>query len=289
MCCGLIDAFGTEEQKKKFLPSLTSMEKFSSYCLTEPGSGSDSAALMTKAVKTSDGSHYIVNGTKAFISGGGESDVYLIMTRTGEPGPKGISCLLIEKDTPGLSFGKKEKKLGWNSQPTRAVILEDCKVPISNLVGKEGEGFKIAMKALDGGRINIASCSLGGAQRCLELGRDYLKQRKQFGQPLANFQAVQFKLADLSTQLYGARLMVRNAASLLDSGDAQASTYCAMAKLAACDAAFDISDQILQLHGGYGYLKDFPVERFLRDLRVHRILEGTDAVMRMIISRALLK
>eukprot|EP01114_Cavostelium_apophysatum_P001889 TRINITY_DN1165_c0_g1_i2.p2 TRINITY_DN1165_c0_g1~~TRINITY_DN1165_c0_g1_i2.p2 ORF type:complete len:422 (-),score=98.51 TRINITY_DN1165_c0_g1_i2:13-1278(-) len=287
MCCGLIDTFGNEDQRKKFLPKLTSMQSFASYCLTEPGSGSDAAALVTKAVKKGD--HYVLNGSKAFISGGGDSDVYMIMVRTGDNSPAGISCLLVEKGTPGLSFGKKEKKLGWNTQPTRAVIMEDCKVPAANLIGKEGDGFKIAMKALDGGRVNIAACSLGAAQQCIDFTKDYTKGRKQFGKPLASFQAVQFKLADMATQVYSSRLMVRHAASMIDEKNPATSSYCAMAKLFTCDAAYKVCDDALQLHGGYGYLKDYPIERYLRDVRVHRILEGTDAVMRIITSRTLLK
>jgi len=287
MCCGLIDTFGSQEQRQKYLPSLTSMKHFASYCLTEPGSGSDSAALLTKATK--DGEYYRLNGSKAFISGGGESDIYLIMVRTGDSSPKGISCILVEKGTSGLSFGKKEKKLGWNSQPTRAVILEDCKVPVKNLIGKEGEGFKIAMKALDGGRVNIASCSLGGAQKCLDIAVNYTKGRKQFGQAISNFQSIQFKLADMATSLTTSRLMVRQAAQALDTQDPAATTLCAMAKLYTCDVAFNVCDQALQMHGGYGYLKDYPIERYLRDVRVHRILEGSDAVMRIIIARNLLK
>jgi len=285
MCCGIIDSFGNDHQRKTYLPRLCSMELFASYCLTEPGSGSDSAALITKAVKQGD--HYVLNGSKAFISGG--ADVCLVMARTGDATPKGISCILVEKNTPGLSLGKKEHKLGWNSQPTHAVILEDCKVPVSNLIGKEGEGFKIAMKALDGGRVNIAACSLGAAQRCTDIAKDYAKQRKQFGQPLASFQNIQFQLADMCTSIQASRLMTRNAASLLDSKHPSATVSCAMAKLFTCDAAFKVCDTALQIHGGYGYLKDFPVERFLRDVRVHRILEGTDAVMRIIISRNALK
>lgn len=287
MCAGLIDRFGTEAQRKQFLPSLVSMERLGSYCLTEPNSGSDAASLSTKAEKR--GEEYVLNGSKAFISGGGDSDVYLVMVRTGAPGPKGISCVLVEKGTPGLSFGKKEEKLGWNSQPTRAVIFEDCKIPVSNRIGAEGQGFSIAMAALDGGRVNIGACSLGGAHACLSLARDHLKVRKQFGQPLASFQALQFKLADMATKLYSSRLMIRNAASMLDNKEEGASVYAAMAKLHAADSCFQIADDALQMHGGYGYLKDYPVERYLRDLRVHRILEGTDAVMRMIVSRSLLK
>eukprot|EP01113_Clastostelium_recurvatum_P034291 TRINITY_DN4633_c0_g1_i2.p1 TRINITY_DN4633_c0_g1~~TRINITY_DN4633_c0_g1_i2.p1 ORF type:complete len:494 (+),score=91.60 TRINITY_DN4633_c0_g1_i2:897-2378(+) len=287
MCAALIDRFGTEEQRQHFLPQLVTAERLASYCLTEPGSGSDAASLQTRAVKQGD--HYVLNGSKAFISGAGESEVYLIMARTGGPGPKGISCILVEKGTPGLSFGKKEHKLGWNSQPTRAVVMEDCKVPISNLIGKEGEGFSIAMKALDGGRINIAACSLGGAHQCLVTARDYIKVRKQFGQPLSQFQALQFQLADMATSLYGSRLMVRDAAQKLDENHPQATVLAAMAKLRATDQCWDICDAALQMHGGYGYLKEYPIERFLRDVRVHRILEGSDAVMRLIIARSLLK
>jgi len=287
MCAGLIDNYGNEEQRQKYLPSLVTMEKVASYCLTEPGSGSDAASLSTKAVK--DGDHYILNGSKAFISGGGDSEVYLVMVRTGAPGPKGISCILVEKDTPGLSFGKKEEKLGWNSQPTRALIFEDCRVPCANLIGKEGQGFSIAMNALNGGRINIGACSLGGAQAALVAARDHVKVRKQFGQSISNFQAIQFKLADLATQLYASRLMIRSAAQMLDEKDPQAHVYIAMAKLFTCDQAFKICDEALQLHGGYGYLKDYPVERYLRDTRVHRILEGSDAVMRLLTSREMLK
>eukprot|EP01132_Coremiostelium_polycephalum_P006059 gene6059-7547_t len=287
MCAGLIDQYGTEEQRQKYLPSLVKMEKVASYCLTEPGSGSDAASLSTRAVR--DGDHYVLNGSKAFISGGGESEVYMVMVRTGDKGAKGISCILVEKDTPGLSFGKKEEKLGWNTQPTRAVIFEDCRVPVSNLIGKEGQGFNIAMNALNGGRINIGACSLGGAQASLVAARDHLKVRKQFGQTLSNFQSIQFKLADMATQLHASRLMIRSAAKMLDDKDPSASVYIAMAKLFACDNCFQVCDEALQLHGGYGYLKDYPVERYLRDTRVHRILEGSDAVMRLITSREMLK
>lgn len=287
MCAGLVDKFGNEEQRKRFLPSLVTMEKLASYCLTEPGSGSDAASLSTKAVRKGD--DYVLNGSKAFISGGGDSDVYLVMVRTGGPGPKGISCVLVEKGTPGLSFGKKEQKLGWNSQPTRAVIFEDCKIPVANRIGAEGQGFSIAMAALDGGRVNIGACSLGGAHACISYARDHLKVRKQFGVPLSSFQYQQFKLADMSTKLFASRLMIRQAAGMLDANEEGASTYAAMVKLFTCDSCFNIADEALQMHGGYGYLKDYPVERFLRDLRVHRILEGTDSVMRLIISRSLLK
>eukprot|EP01117_Protostelium_nocturnum_P000409 TRINITY_DN10474_c0_g1_i1.p1 TRINITY_DN10474_c0_g1~~TRINITY_DN10474_c0_g1_i1.p1 ORF type:complete len:434 (+),score=180.04 TRINITY_DN10474_c0_g1_i1:69-1370(+) len=287
MCCGLIDKFGTEAQRKKYLPALASMDKFASYCLTEPGSGSDAASLSTKAVKKGD--KYILNGSKAFISGGGSSDVYMVMVRTGDNTPAGISCLLVEKGAKGLSFGAKEKKMGWNSQPTRALIFEDCEVPVENLIGNEGDGFKIAMKALDGGRVNIAACSLGAAQRCTDIAREYINGRKQFGKPLSAFQSLQFQVADMAKEVYASRLMVRNAALLLDNADPFATSACAMAKLYTCDSAFKVVDNALQMHGGYGYLKDYPVERFLRDVRVHRILEGSDAVMRIIISRNALK
>ncbi|PRP87155.1 acyl-CoA dehydrogenase [Planoprotostelium fungivorum] len=287
MCAGLIDQYGTQAQREEFLPKLTTMEHLASYCLTEPGSGSDAASLTTKAVKKGD--KYILNGSKAFISGGGSSDIYMVMVRTGDNTPAGISCLLVEKGAPGLSFGGKEKKMGWNSQPTRAVIFEDCEVPVKNLIGKEGDGFKIAMKALDGGRVNIAACSLGAAQRCTDISKEYIKGRKQFGKPLASNQSLQFQLADMSKEVYASRLMVRNAAQLLDAKDPFASAACAMAKLYTCDSAYKVVDDALQMHGGYGYLKDYPVERFLRDVRVHRILEGSDAVMRIIISRSALK
>eukprot|EP01119_Soliformovum_irregulare_P008372 TRINITY_DN21497_c0_g1_i1.p1 TRINITY_DN21497_c0_g1~~TRINITY_DN21497_c0_g1_i1.p1 ORF type:complete len:421 (+),score=110.31 TRINITY_DN21497_c0_g1_i1:30-1292(+) len=287
MCCGVIDRHASEHLRQKYLPSLTAMDTFASYCLTEPGSGSDAAALLTKATKSGD--HYILNGSKAFISGGGDSDVYIVMVRTGDNSPKGISCVLVEKGTPGLSFGGKEKKLGWNSQPTRAVIFEDCKIPKENLIATEGFGFNIAMEALDGGRVNIAACSLGAAQRCVDLTTEYIKGRKQFGKPLADQQSLQFKLADMATDVFASRLMVRNAATLLDAKDPGATLACAMAKLKTCDLAFKVCDDALQMHGGYGYLKDYPIQRFMRDVRVHRILEGTDAVMRMIVSRAMLK
>ncbi len=262
------------------------MAHLSSYCLTEPGSGSDAAALATRAVR--DGDDYVLNGAKAFISGGGISDIYVVMVRTGGQGPKGISCLVVEKETPGLSFGKKERKLGWNSQPTAMVIFEDCRVPVANRIGAEGDGFKIAMMGLDGGRLNIAACSLGGARACLEAARAYLLERRQFGRPLAEFQALQFKLADMATELDAARLMVWRGAASLDRSDPQAVMHCAMAKRFATDAGFHICNEALQLFGGYGYLKDFPIERYLRDLRVHQILEGTNEIMRVIIARHLL-
>ncbi|XP_072885697.1 isobutyryl-CoA dehydrogenase, mitochondrial [Hemitrygon akajei] len=285
MCAWMIDKFGNEEQRHKHCPPLCRMESFASYCLTEPGSGSDAASLITTARR--EGDHYILNGSKAFISGGGDADLYVLMCRTGDRGPKGISCLLVEKGTPGLSFGKKEKKVGWNSQPTRAVIFDDCVVPVTNLVGREGDGFSIAMNGLNGGRINIASCSLGAAYASIVLARDHLKVRKQFGEPLANSQYLQFKLAEMATGLVAARLMVRNAAAALEEGRQDAVALCAMAKLFATDECFTICNQALQMHGGYGYLKDYAVQQFVRDIRVHQILEGTNEVMRMLISRNL--
>ena len=287
MAAWMIDRFGSRDQRARFLPKLMSMEHFASYCLTEPGSGSDAAALQTAARR--DGDDYILNGTKAFISGGGSSDIYVAMVRTGERGPKGISCLVIEKGTKGLAFGKKEEKLGWHSQPTAAVIFEDCRVPVANRLGKEGEGFSIAMMGLDGGRLNIGACSLGGARASFEAARNYMLERRQFGRRLADFQALQFKLADMASELEAARLLLWRAASSLDKGDPQATLHCAMAKRLATDAGFHVTNEALQLHGGYGYLKDFPVERYLRDLRVHQILEGTNEIMRVIIARHLLR
>lgn len=287
MVAAMIDRYGSEEIKKKFLPKVCSMEWFASYCLTEPSSGSDAASLRTKAVR--DGDHYILNGSKAFISGGGRSDVYAIMVRTGDDSPKGISCVLVEKGTPGLSFGANEKKLGWNSQPTSAVILEDCRIPVTNRIGAEGEGFKIAMTGLDGGRINIGACSLGAARASLEVATEYVQTRSQFKQTLSNLQSVQFKLADMATDLHAARLMVHDAAMRLDAKEPDATKYCAMAKRMASDVGFEVCNAALQLHGGYGYLKDYPVERFLRDARVHQILEGTNEIMRVIVSRYVLQ
>ena len=286
MAAWMIDRFGRSEQRAQFLPKLMTMAHLASYCLTEPGSGSDAAALATRAVR--DGDEYVLNGTKAFISGGSVSDVYVTMVRTGGAGPKGISCLVVEKDMPGLSFGKKERKLGWNTQPTAMVIFEDCRVPVANRLGEEGDGFKIAMMGLDGGRLNISACSLGGARACLEAAREHLLERRQFGQPLADFQALRFKLADMATELEAARLMVRRGATSLDRGDSEATMHCAMAKRLATDAGFHICNEALQLFGGYGYLKDFPIERYLRDVRVHQILEGTNEIMRVIIARRLL-
>jgi hypothetical protein len=286
MAAWMIDRFGDEGQRTRFLPPLINMRHFASYCLTEAGAGSDAASLTTRAVR--DGDSYVLDGSKAFISGAGVSDIYVVMARTGGAGAGGISCILVEKDAPGLSFGRKEKKLGWNSQPTASVIFEGCRVPVANRLGAEGDGFKIAMMGLDGGRINIASCSLGGARAAYEAARRHLLERRQFGRPLAEFQALQFRIADMATELEAARLMVHRAALALDAGDPGATLACAMAKRFATDACFHIADEALQLHGGYGYLKDFPVERILRDLRVHRILEGTNEIMRVIIARRLL-
>jgi alkylation response protein AidB-like acyl-CoA dehydrogenase len=287
MASWMIDRFGTDDQRQAFLPKLCTMEHMASYCLTEPGSGSDAAALKTRAVR--DGDHYVLNGTKAFISGGSTSDIYVCMVRTGTDGPGGISCLVVEKGSPGLSFGKQERKMGWHSQPTAQVIFEDCRVPIANRIGEEGDGFKIAMMGLDGGRLNIAACSLGGARAALEQTRTYMGDRKQFGKPLAAFQALQFRVADMATELEAARLMVHRAASALDAKHPEATMYCAMAKRFATDAGFEVVNQALQLHGGYGYVSDYPIERLLRDLRVHQILEGTNEIMRVIVARRLLR
>ncbi|UYV60731.1 ACAD8 [Cordylochernes scorpioides] len=272
MCVWMVDQFGNPEQRKKWIPSLASMEKLASYCLTEPGSGSDAASLSTKAVLHGD--HYVVNGSKAFISGAGDTDIYLIMVRTGQPGPKGISCLVVERGTPGLNFGKKECKVGWNSQPTRMVILEDCKVPVENRLGAEGEGFNIAMKGLNGGRINIASCSLGAAQASLEALLDHVKVRKQFGSTLASNQYIQFEMARMAAELVSSRLLVRQAAAALDANSPETVTLCSMAKFLGTEKCFQIINKCLQLFGGYGYLKDYPVQQYMRDCRVHLILEG---------------
>ena len=286
MAAWMIDAFGDDAQRARWLPGLNGMALMASYCLTEPGAGSDAASLRTSARR--DGGDYVVDGAKAFVSGGGASDVYVCMVRTGGAGARGISCLVVEKDAPGLSFGKHEKKLGWHSQPTTAVIFEDCRVPAANRIGPEGAGFGIAMKGLDGGRVNIAACSLGGARAALEAAREHVLVREQFGQRLAEFQALQFKLADMATELDAARLMVWRAAAKLDAEASDATAWCAMAKRFATDAGFQICNEALQLHGGYGYLRDYPVERLLRDLRVHQILEGTNEIMRVIIARHLL-
>lgn len=283
MVASMIDKFGTEEQRAQWLPSLLTMEQFASYCLTEPGAGSDAASLATRAVR--DGDDFVLNGSKMFISGGGRSDVYLIMARTGGTGPKGISAFLVPSDAPGLSFGANERKLGWNSQPTAAVMMEDCRIPAANMLGAEGQGFTMAMMGLDGGRLSIAACSLGAAYRCTYLAREYTQGRTQFGAPLSNLQTVQFKLADMATELVGSRSMVRFAASMLDEQHPNSRAYAAMAKRLATDNCFDICNQALQLHGGYGYLRDYPIERFLRDARVHQILEGTNEVQRVVVGR----
>ena len=287
MASWMIDRFGADELRRRYLPKLTTMEFIASYCLTEPGSGSDAAALATTARK--DGDHYVLNGSKAFISGAGTSDVYVVMARTGGPGPKGVSAFVVEDGTPGLSFGAQEKKMGWKSQPTAQVNFDDCRVPEANRIGAEGEGFRFAMAGLDGGRINIASCSLGGAGLALDTARTHLETRKQFGNPLKEFQGLQWRLADMATDLEAARLMVRRAAHALDNRDPQATKYCAMAKRFATDAGFEIANQALQLHGGYGYLQDFPLERIVRDLRVHQILEGANEIMRVITARELFR
>ncbi|SDZ75663.1 acyl-CoA dehydrogenase family protein [Rubrimonas cliftonensis] len=287
MVAGMIDRYGDPEQKARWLPALCAMETVASYCLTEPGSGSDAAALRTTARADGD-SGYVLNGAKAFISGAGASNLYAVMCRTGEAGPKGISCLLVEKGTPGMSFGAPERKMGWNSQPTATVSFDDCRVPAENRLGPEGHGFRYAMAGLDGGRINIAACSLGGAAWALEAATAHVKERVAFGKPLSALQAVQFRLADMATALEASRLMTWAAADALDRGDPEATKRSAMAKRFATDACFEIVDEALQLFGGYGYIADYGVEQRLRDLRVHRILEGANDIMRVIISRKLL-
>ncbi|MFC0102616.1 acyl-CoA dehydrogenase family protein [Sphingopyxis terrae] len=287
MASWMIDSFGGGAVKAKFLPDLVTMDRMASYCLTEPGSGSDAAALKTTA--TLDGDHYLVNGTKQFISGAGVNDLYVTMVRTGQPGPKGISCLVIEKDMPGVSFGAKERKLGWNASPTAQVIFDNVKVPVENRVGAEGDGFRFAMAGLDGGRLNIGACSLGGAQRCLDEAITYTKDRQQFGQPISDFQNTQFMLADMATDLEAARALLYMAAAKVTANAPDKSRFSAMAKRLATDNGSKIVNDALQLFGGYGYLKDYPIERFWRDLRVHSILEGTNQVMRMIVGRDLLR
>ena len=287
MAAWMIDCFGNAELKARYLPELVSMEKIASYCLTEPGSGSDAAALKTSARR--DGDHYVLNGTKQFISGAGYNDVYVVMVRTGEDKTKGVSCLVVDKDAPGLSFGAPEKKLGWNASPTAQVIFEDCRVPVANRVGAEGDGFRFAMMGLDGGRLNIGACSLGGAQRCLDESIAYTKERQQFGQPVSEFQNTQFMLADMATDLEAARALLYIAAAKVTANAPDKSRFSAMAKRLSTDSGSEIVNQALQLFGGYGYLRDYPIERFWRDLRVHSILEGTNQVMRMIIGRDLLR
>lgn len=287
MAAWMIDRFGSETVKEKYLPDLVTMDKIASYCLTEPSSGSDAAALKTTA--RLDGDHYVLNGSKQFISGAGSNEVYVAMVRTGEDGPKGITCMVIEKDFEGASFGANEKKLGWHSQPTAQLILEDVRVPVENVVGGEGEGFRIAMMGLDGGRLNIGACSLGGAQRCLDEAITYTKDRTQFGKAIADFQNTQFTLADMATDLEAARALLYLAACKVTENAPDKSRFSAMAKRLATDNGSAIVDRALQLHGGYGYLQDYPIERFWRDLRVHSILEGTNQIMRMVVGRDLLR
>ncbi len=287
MCSWMIDRFASEDLRRKFCPRLTTMELLSSYCLTEPGSGSDAAALTTRAVR--DGDHYALTGSKAFISGAGVADIYVVMVRTGGDGPKGISTVLVEKGTKGLSFGANERKMGWNSQPTAMVNFEDCRIPVSNRVGEEGDGFKFAMMGLDGGRLNIAACSLGTASAALKAALDYANERRAFGKRINEQQALQFKLADMATELEAARILLYQAAWKLDRKTADATKFCAMAKRLVTDKGFDIVNEALQIHGGYGYLRDYPLERMLRDVRVHQILEGTNEIMRVIVARDLLR
>lgn len=285
MATWMIDRYGDADLRAKYVTRLTAGEFIASYCLTEPGSGSDAASLSTKA--TRDGNDYILNGTKTFISGAGWSDIYVVMARTSDDGARGISCFVVEKGTPGLSFGATEKKMGWNAQPTAQVIFEDCRIPASNRVGAEGEGFRFAMSGLDGGRINIGACSLGGAQKALDVTLEYTKDRKQFGKAIGEFQNTQFMLADMATELEASRLMLYRGADLIDQKAPNAGAACAMAKRFATDMCSKIANDALQLHGGYGYLKDYPLEQIVRDLRVHQILEGTNQIMRMIVGRSL--
>jgi alkylation response protein AidB-like acyl-CoA dehydrogenase len=281
----MIDRFGDEAQRRRFLPKLVTMEHLASYCLTEPGAGSDAAALRTRAARDSD--TYVLDGVKQFISGAGISDIYVVMARSGGDGPAGISTFVVEKGTPGLSFGAEERKMGWNAQPTRQVIFENCRIPAANRIGAEGEGFRIAMAGLDGGRLNIAACSLGGAQAALEKSLAYMAERKAFGQSLDRFQALQFRLADMATELEAARTFLWRAAAALDAKAPDATKLCAMAKRFGTDVGFEVANQALQLHGGYGYLADYGIEKIVRDLRVHQILEGTNEIMRLIVARGL--
>ncbi|OJU30614.1 MAG: acyl-CoA dehydrogenase [Nitrobacter sp. 62-13] len=287
MAAWMIDAYGSDEQRRKWLAKLCAMDLLASYCLTEPGTGSDAAALRTRAVRNGD--HYVLNGQKQFISGAGESDIYVAMVRTGDDGPGGISTLVVERDTPGVSFGANERKMGWNAQPTRAVIFENARVPVANRLGDEGIGFKIAMAGLDGGRLNIAACSLGGAQSALDKALAYMKERTAFGKRLDEFQALRFKVADMATELEAARTFLWRAAAALDRRDTDAAMLCAMAKRFATDVGFEVANQALQLHGGYGYLSEYGIEKIVRDLRVHQILEGTNEIMRLIVSRKLIE
>lgn len=287
MASWMIDSYGNETQRRKWLPRLCTMELLASYCLTEPGSGSDAAALRTRAVV--DGDHYVLNGQKQFISGAGDTDVYVVMVRTGGEGAGGVSTIVVQAGTPGLSFGNNERKMGWNAQSTRAVIFENCRVPIANRLGDEGIGFKIAMAGLDGGRLNIAACSLGGAQSALDRSLSYMKERKAFGKRLDEFQALQFRIADMATELEAARTFLWRAAAALDRKDADAGMLCAMAKRFGTDIGFEVANDALQLHGGYGYLAEYGIEKIVRDLRVHQILEGTNEIMRLIVSRKLIE
>ena len=286
MATWMIADFGNEDTRQQWCPELTAGQKLASYCLTEPNAGSDAASLKTTARR--EGDNYILNGSKIFISGAGSTDVLVVMARTGEDGPKGISAFAVDAKSEGIVYGRKEDKMGWNSQPTRMITFEDVVVPASALLGNEGDGFKIAMKGLDGGRINIATCSIGTAQAALNRARDYMHERKQFGKELANFQALQFKIADMATELVAARQMVRLAASKLDAGHADKTAYCAMAKRFATDVGFNVADEALQIFGGNGYIKEYPMERYVRDNRVHRILEGTNEIMRVIVARRVL-
>ncbi|HRD78185.1 MAG TPA: acyl-CoA dehydrogenase family protein [Hyphomicrobiaceae bacterium] len=286
MVAWMLARYGSDDQAARWMPKLASMEWLASYCLTEPGAGSDAAALATTARR--DGDHYVLDGVKQFISGAGATDLYFVFARTGGEGAKGVSAFILTRDMSGLSFGANERKMGWNAQPTRQVIMEGVRVPAANLVGKEGEGFKFAMSGLDGGRINIGACSLGAAWTALDKARDYMSERKAFGQKLADFQALQFKIADMATDLECARLMIYRAADALDRTDPQASMYSAMAKRVATDLGFKVCNEALQLHGGYGYLKDYGLEKLVRDLRVHQILEGTNEIMRLVVSRKVL-
>lgn len=287
MCAWMLASFSSDKLAEQWAPRLISGELLASYCLTEPGHGSDAASLKTSA--EANGDEYIINGSKTFISGAGSTDILIVMARTGQPGPKGISCFMVPADSNGIEYGKKEEKMGWNSQPTRLITFDNVRIPKDYLIGEEGQGFIFAMKGLDGGRINIASCSLGTAQSALTIAQKYMHERKQFGKSLASFQALQFKLADMATELIAARQMVRLAAFKLDAQETNSTAYCAMAKRFATDICFKICDEALQIHGGYGYIKEYPLERYVRDTRVHRILEGTNEIMRLIISRAILK
>lgn len=286
MATWMIDRFGDDALRAKFVPQLTAGRFIASYCLTEPGAGSDAGSLTTRAKR--DGDAYVLNGTKTFISGAGWSDIYVVMARTSDDGPRGVSCFVVENGTPGLSFGANEKKMGWNAQPTAQVIFEDCRIPASQRVGEEGEGFKFAMSGLDGGRINIGACSLGGAQKAIEASIQYTRDRTQFGKAISEFQNTQFMLSDMATELEASRLMIYRAADMLDKRDPNAGAACAMAKRFATDMCSKIANDALQLHGGYGYLTEYGMEQIVRDLRVHQILEGTNQIMRMIVARSLL-